>query len=89
MIIIAVVKLEEKETTHATQDLLKAGVALVILSWLVLLAWTFLSWRSKKVDRLALGHADGTKVSASVLRRPAQHFDKFSSCFWLWLLLFH
>lgn len=60
-------KLDERKTTHGTQDLLKAGVALVLLAWLLLVVWTLLSWFSRKVDRSAPGYVCGTKVSSWLL----------------------
>ena len=75
MVIIAIVKLEERKTTHVTQILLKVGVSLVILSWLLLVLWTVVSWMSSKTDRLAPGYADGTKVSAYTVLRLAHTVD--------------
>jgi hypothetical protein len=63
MVILSVVKLESNKTTSSTPILLKIGITLLILAWVLLVAWTVLSWRSRSVDRLAPGFAAGTLVS--------------------------
>lgn len=66
MIIISVVKLENRKITHTTQDVLKIGVALLIIAWILLVLWTLLSWRSRSIDKLAPGYLDGTKLLNAV-----------------------
>jgi hypothetical protein len=63
LVVVGVVKLEEGTITDGTKAVLKVGMALVILSWLLLNFWTLVSWKSRKVVRTSPGYNDGTKAS--------------------------
>jgi hypothetical protein len=68
MIVVAVVYLEEGHTTNTTSILLKVGAALVLLSWVLLGIWTYVS-RLSKTDIYTPGYEAGTLVS--ICFRPA------------------
>ena len=67
MIILSVVKLEKHKITPRTSILLKIGLTLIILAWVLLAMWTVLSLRSRSVEKLAPGYLDGTRVCSIVL----------------------
>jgi hypothetical protein len=62
LVVVGIVKLEEGTITDGTKAVLKVGIALVILSWLLLNIWTMVSWKSRKVVRTSPGYNDGTKA---------------------------
>lgn len=67
MVIISIIKLESGKKTPTTSNLIKIGITLLILAWVLLVVWTFLTWRSKSVERMAPGFADGTRVCSFIL----------------------
>lgn len=67
LVIVGIVQFEEKKTTKTTKDLLKAGIALVMLNWVLLNLGALVSWRSRKVIRTSPGYNNGTKVSRNTI----------------------
>src|SRR5271156_3054571 len=70
MIVVAVVYLDSGHTTHTTSALLKVGVALVLVSWLLLVIGTCVSMRLSKTDINAPAYHAGTGVSINICFGP-------------------
>jgi uncharacterized Tic20 family protein len=70
LVIIALVKLESNHVTDAStlEDLLKAGVGIVLLSWILLVFWVIQSCVSMQ-DNHAMAYRNGTKVRSCVYWR--------------------
>jgi hypothetical protein len=62
VIVIGIVKLTNGSTLESDRNFVKAGAAVFVFCWLLLIVWALLSLRRHYKDVDGYAYADGTKV---------------------------
>jgi hypothetical protein len=71
LLVVGIVNIGDGNAGRIT--LVKIGIALTLLCWVVLMAWTLVSLRSHQSDVTSEGYADGTKVRISFPQLNIEH----------------